>query len=160
MHSFALLTTHCNGLSSHHLEMRIWPEKGLGRQVCSGSIPFTAEPQQPLRRVGSEGAVCHSHLLEPKQNENLSHPKRVSSSALGTAQQATTELVQNARVDTALHSHLLCQTYVPFPSKNTIYQVNSHGCLSLLRSAMQPHSSLFRESSVIPAHRNCSPCLH
>lgn len=95
--SFALLTTHCDGrqvcFSRCHLEVRLWPEKGLGRQVCRGGILFTAEPQQPLCRAGFQGAVFHSHLLEPKQNENLSHPDHVSSSALGTAQQARTELV-------------------------------------------------------------------
>lgn len=35
----------------------------------------------------------HSHLLKLKQNENPFQPNHVSSSALGTAQQATTELV-------------------------------------------------------------------
>lgn len=40
---------------------------------------------------------------------------------------------------------------MPFPSKNTIYQVNSHGCLRSFRPAMQPPSFLHRKS--------CHPAL-
>lgn len=79
------------------------------------------------------------------------HPSHVPSSALSTAQQATTELVQNVCVDTVLYSHLLCGT---------------HGAISLQKhhlssqfpwppQLVQPSDA----SSLLPSQKLCHPAL-
>lgn len=129
------------------------PSEMLGREV---PVRTGLQGEHPVHcRVSAATAqgriLCTVFYRHSNQSRMRTHPSYVPSSALSTAHQATTELVQNVCVDTVLHSHLLCGT---------------HSAISLQKhhlSSQFPQLPQFAQASdaasLLPSQKTLSCCL-